>query len=143
MPSLAPVRAPSASRPGPALLSLALAAVASATALLAMWLAFTVVAVLPARDPAHVPLWAGVAVGFLVFAAISLAAVVPGPLAARARWVAGVLGVAAAGLGLGAVVRTLSGRGHFEGYLVLMGFVLAAHGVLALLHAFATPASRA
>ena len=125
-------------------LALALAAAATATTLVALWLAFTVFTVLPSRDPGHIPMWCAVAAGLLVFALSSFAAVFPGPLRPGAGVVAGILGVAAAGLGLGSAIRMLSGGGaggHFEGYIVLMGIVVGAHGLLALANAVARPRS--
>ena len=123
----------------------ALAAAAAATTLVALWLGFTAFTVLPARDPAHVPMWLGVASGFLVFAAASFAALRPGRFGRVGRVAAALLGVAAAGLGLGTVLRVGLRTGaheHFEGYLVLMGAVLAVHGLVALAHAFAVSAPK-
>jgi hypothetical protein len=134
MPTAAP--ADTASRLPTHPIAVALAAAAIATVLVALWLVFTAVTILPVHDPAHVRMWLGVAAGFLVFALTTAAALREGRVGATARLVNAVLGVVAAGLGIGTAVRVLSGAGHFEGYLVLMALVLSVHGLLALLHAF-------
>jgi hypothetical protein len=131
-------------RPAPRALplpSLLLGAAATATLLVAAWLVFTALTILPSRDPGHARTWLYVAAGFAVFAFVSVAALAPWRAAAAARGIAGVLGVPAAGLGLGTLVRQLKSAtgGHFEGYLVLMAFVLTAHGLIALANALLPP----
>src|ERR1043166_8469080 len=46
---------------------------ALATAGIALWLFAVVTTVLPAHDPAHVTLWTAFALGFLAYAAVTLA----------------------------------------------------------------------
>ncbi len=123
-------------------LAVALAAAATATLLIAAWLVFTATTVLRQRDPAHVTVWLWIACGFAVFALASWVAVRPGPASIAARVVTALLGVPAAGLGLGTTARVLSHggqAGHFEGYLVLMALVLAAHGLIAIAYALLAP----
>jgi hypothetical protein len=127
----------------PGISALLLGAAATATLLVAAWLVFTALTILPARDPGHVRTWLCIAAGFAGFALVSVAALAPWRGATGARGTAGVLGVPAAGLGLGTLVRQLKGAtgGHFEGYLVLMAIVLTAHGLIALANALMPPAT--
>jgi len=50
----------------------ALTATALFTAAIGAWLVFVVATVLPARDPAHVPMWTAFAIGFAVYSALTL-----------------------------------------------------------------------
>jgi hypothetical protein len=106
-----------------------------ATALIALWLFVVIRTVLPSHDPAHVPMWTGFALGFLAYAALTLAFVLRGPRPALLPALVVVLSLAAAGFGGYAVSSMLlaaSNGGHFEGYLLVMGVVLAGHGLCAL-----------
>jgi hypothetical protein len=121
---------------------LALAMASLLTAAAAVWLVSVSMSVLPERDPAHVRFWQTVAAALLAFVAAGLAYLRPGHRRAFERVSLAALGVIAAGLGLGAVVREAGvGRsgGHFEGYLLLLGAVVAAHGVAALFVALPSP----
>ena len=105
------------------------------TALISLWLFTVIRTVLPSHDPAHVPMWTGFALGFLAYAALTLAFVVRGPRPALLPAVVVVLSLAATGFGLYAMSSMLlaaSHGGHFEGYLLVMGVVLAGHGLCAL-----------
>lgn len=100
------------------------------TVVVALWL-FTVIArVLPARDPARIPLWTGVAIGFLVYSGLCIAYLVLGPRHGPLRAIVLLPSVVAIGLGLFGVVQMVqaasTGR-HFEGYLLVMGLILAGH----------------
>jgi hypothetical protein len=140
MPTAVPAGSPAGANGSPGPVAIALGAAASATTLVSLWLAFTVVAVLPARDPGHVGFWACVTAGLLVFAAVSFLALRSGRLGAGATLLAAVLGVAATGLGLGSILHIVTrSRGGFEGYIIVIGAVLAAHGLLAIGHALWTP----
>ena len=113
---------------------LALVAAALATALAALWLLSTVATVLPARDPGRVPFWTAVAIALLAYSALSLGAAWRGP---RSGWLRLALlwaSVAAMFVGGFEVAENLSPRpgGHFEGYLVLLGAIVAAHGIVAV-----------
>lgn len=106
-----------------------------ATALIALWLFSVIAFVLPRHDPAHVPMWTGFALGFLVYAALTLAFVVRGPRPSLLPVLVVALSLAAIVFGSYAVSRMLlaaSDGTHFEGYLLVMGIVLAGHGLCAL-----------
>lgn len=111
-----------------------LAAGAGATALVALWLLYVTTFILPARDPADVALWriiAGLFGGFSVVSALVLAA--PGRRIRRGLTAA--LSVAAIAFGvLAALVTSVAGTGSRggEGYLLLMGVIVAGHGLVAL-----------
>ena len=115
---------------------------AAFTTAMALWLLFVTTTILPARDPAHVPLWRGVALGFLAWAMLSAWCLVRPPRGGLLR--AALFGIAllACVLGVFAAVRTLAGDpAHFEGYLVVMGVLLAAHGAAGLAWVRGLPAS--
>ncbi len=121
-----------------------LAVAAAATTLAALWLAWTVLTVLPSRDPNHIVQWGAIAAGMLAFAALSFATLRAGAAPAWLRVAAAVPGVPAIGLGVGAVARMLAlgqAGGHFEGYIVLLGAIVAVHGLVALAHALAPGAA--
>jgi hypothetical protein len=92
-----------------------------------LWLFSVVFFVLPARDPADVPLWAGIAAAFAVHAVLSLAS-----LARRSRPVAvlatGISAIALAAGVAGLVLALRADAAHFEGYLLILSLVLLAHG---------------
>ena len=90
---------------------LALALTSLSTTAAALWLLTVSVTVLPARDPGHVEFWRTVAVALLAFVAAGLAYLRPGLRGALERVPLATLGVIAAGLGLGAVLRE-SGAGR-------------------------------
>lgn len=124
-------------------LKLLVVAGALATGLIALWLCFVIVVVLPARDPQHVRMWTTIAVAFFAYAALSLVFAVRGP---RPPWLrsAVVLGsLAALGFG-GYEILAMAGAGptgvHFEGYLLLMGVVLATQGLCAFAYVMLTAA---
>ena len=121
---------------------LALAISSFPTTAAALWLIAVSMTVLPARDPAHVEFWRTVAVALLAFVAAGLAYLRPGLRGALERVPLAALGVIAAGLGLGCVLRESGvGRagGHSEGYLLLLGALVAGHGVAALVVALPSP----
>jgi hypothetical protein len=118
-------------------LKLLVVAGAVATGLIALWLCFVVVAVLPARDPQRIGLWTSIAVAFFGYAALTLLSVVRGP---RPAWLPGSVGalslaaLAFGGYEVAAMVRAADSGAHFEGYLLLMGAILAAQGLCALVY---------
>jgi hypothetical protein len=125
-------------------LLLALASIA--TAGVALWLFWVTTMVLPRHDPAHIPMWQTVAVCFLAYSALGLASVALGRRIAATRWWLGVTSVAAVGLGVYGIcdmLRRGAASGDFEGYIVLMGAVLAGHGLVGLLYALLIPRARA
>lgn len=118
-----------------------LACGAVATGVIALWLCFVVVVVLPRHDPARVPMWTALAAGFMAYAALTLAFVVRGRRPALLPAVVVVLSLAASAFGGYAVLSMLAASdsgGHFEGYLLVIGVVLAGHGLCALAFAALT-----
>lgn len=115
---------------------------AAFTGAMALWLLFVTTAILPERDPAHVPLWRGVALGFFAWAGLSAWCLARPPRGGPLRALLVGAALVACALGVFAAVRTLAGApAHFEGYLVVMGVLLAAHGAagLAWVRVTATP----
>jgi hypothetical protein len=112
--------------------SLALAFPAGATALAGAWLMLVAFTVVPAHDPARAVFWRVVAAAMLAFAALSAAALRPGPRRAPERVLLGTLGGIALGTGGGALVRLVTGGARFEGYLLVLALVVVTHGAAAL-----------
>lgn len=112
--------------------------VSVATAAIAIWLASVVVLVLPTRDPGHVQVWAGVALGSIVLVGLSFAATRRSdPGRGTSLPLVGLLGlvsIAALAFGLLVVVSFLTAvpSGATEDYLVVVGAILTTHGGLGL-----------
>ena len=108
-----------------------------ATVGVAIWL-FTVIAVvLPAHDPAHIPLWRTVALCFLAYSALSWAYLVLGPRHIVLRWSVLTVSIVAIACGIYGIVDTFrraAASGDFEGYIVLMGLILCGHGLAAFVY---------
>lgn len=104
---------------------------AGACALVAGWLAFVIVAVLPARDPDRIAAWSLVAAFLLALAALSVA-LVRMPRAAVLTVLTGVAALASVVLGAAFIVAMLKATASFEGYIVLIGLVCVAHGMVVL-----------
>jgi hypothetical protein len=104
----------------------------AATTVTAAWLVDVSLTVLPDRDPTHVGFWLAVAGSLLAFAALTALHLVRwgGPIV---RWLAGGVALLATVAGAWLAVSTLAGSGDFEGYLVLIGLVVVAHGALVVL----------
>ena len=118
-----------------------LACAGLATALVALWLFMVITVVLPARDPAHVPMWTGFALGFLAYAGLTLAFVLRGPHPALLPALVVVLSLGAMAFGgyaIASMIAAANSGAHFEGYLLLMGVILAGHGLCALAYAALT-----
>jgi hypothetical protein len=112
-----------------------------ATVGVALWLFRVIAFVLPARDPLHIPMWRTVAACFLAYSALSWAYLLRGPRNPLLRWLVLAPSVAAIGLGFyGSItmIRTAGAGGHFEGYIVLMGLILVAHGLCAIVYTILT-----
>ncbi len=109
-----------------------LAVTSTLVAVVALWLGFVTTIVLPARDPAHVPFWRIVALACLASALLATAALARP--AARGRRVAlGLASLVAIAAGVGGPLAMLrAGPGHFEGYVLVMGAILCAHGASGL-----------
>jgi hypothetical protein len=122
-------------RPAPGLAWL-LGLAACATSSVALWLFVVSLAVLPSRDPDHVVVWQAIAAAFLTFSLLSWTAI--GSRAGRSIRIAlagsALLAIAAGCFAIGRMV--FASGGHFEGYLLIMGIALAAHGVLAAAYAW-------
>ena len=110
----------------------ALLLASAATAGVGLWLGTVIAFVLPVRDPAHIPMWRAIAAGCLAYSALTWVCLARGARPALLRAVLLAASVLAVGAGsYGAVAMILRGihGGDFEGYVVLMGFVLSSHGV--------------
>ena len=104
------------------------------TLAVAAWLVTVIAFVLPRHDPARIPFWTGVAFGFVVYSALCIAYLVVGARVRALRAIVLVMSLAAIGLGAYAVIQMVQASatgGHFEGYLLLMGLILAGHGLIA------------
>ena len=120
---------------------LLLVGASAATALVALWLLWVIAVVLPARDPAHIPMWRVVAVCFLLYSGLSWAYLLRGPRNVILRWL--VLGLSAVAFACGVygivqMMRRAAAGGHFEGYIILMGLILCGHGLSALVYTLLT-----
>ncbi len=118
----------------PVSLGLLLALGTGSTALIALWLGFVTTFVLPTHDPAHVAMWRILAGLFAGFALVSVT-LLGAPERLVRRWLAVATSVAAIAFGSFAVSAALGRRPDgqdSEGYLLLMGVLLAGHGVVAL-----------
>lgn len=112
-----------------------------ATAALAVWLVAVVLFVLPAADPGHVQLWTVVAVASAALVGLSVLAtrgdVRPSiPVAALLA----LLSIALGAFGLFAIGSFVSAAptADPEGYQLVIGIILAAHGALGLVWTLAT-----
>jgi hypothetical protein len=115
-------------------LRLALGLVSIGTALVAAWLTFVLVAVVPARSPASLPAWLAVDILAIALLAAGLAWLArPGAAAAAAA--TRLLGIAAALVGAwlaASWIGTPAGADS-DGYVLLIGGWLLVHGVVAVL----------
>jgi len=119
-------------RPNGHPLRLAVVIAAGTTVLVACWLLAVTLWVLPSRDPAHVVLWRVIAGLFLAYAGLTFAGLVDG--VAR-RWLGWLLIPASlAAIALAAtLIWSYATHPRAEGYLLLMGVLIGAHGLLAIL----------
>jgi hypothetical protein len=102
------------------------------TLAVAAWLASVIAFVLPRHDSARIPMWTGIAIGFVIYSGLCLAYLIVGPRLRVLRATVLLLSLAAIGLGGYAVAEMAWARhGHFEAYLLLMGLILAGHGLIA------------
>jgi hypothetical protein len=106
----------------------------------ALWLVSVTLLVLPHLDPAHLSMWRMVAVAMFAYATLSVF-VLRGSVSRILRGVVVVssgVAVAAGSLAIASKLRASGEGGHFEGYLVLMGLIVAGHGIAAILNHFLT-----
>lgn len=102
------------------------------TLAVAAWLASVIAFVLPGHDPTRIPMWSGIAIVFVIYSGLCLAYLILGPRIRVLRATVLLLSLAAIGLGGYAVAEMVwAPQGHFEGYLLLMGLILAVHGLIA------------
>jgi hypothetical protein len=116
------------------LLRIGLWAISVLTAAMASWLAATVVLVVRTRDPDRVLLWSGVAGASLLLVAVSALATDESSTRSWPPIAVGVLGAMALAFGgfvVAAEVVGAPGR-DAEGYLLVLGSILAVHGAVAL-----------
>jgi hypothetical protein len=98
---------------------------------IAVWLVAVVLTVLPARDPARMPMWTAVAAGLAAYSALTLAWLAT----ARVRLALLIASVPVLALAAWVVItelRAASDASRFEGYLLLMGLLAGAHALVAL-----------
>ncbi len=116
------------------LLRIGLLSISVLTAAMASWLAATVVLVVRTRDPERVILWSGVAAASLLLVAASALATDESSTRSWPRIAVGVLGAMALAFGGFVLAAEVAGapRRDAEGYLLVLGLILAAHGALAL-----------
>lgn len=117
-----------------------LAPASLATAAVAAWLLQVTTFVLPAHDPARVPMWRAVAAALVAYSAVSWACLAvrpPRPLLSRLLVAMSAAALAAAAFGIVTTLRRVRAGGELEGYLPLMGGILAAHGLAGLPHGLA------
>ena len=112
-----------------------------ATVGVGLWLLSVITFILPSRDPAHIPMWRTVALCFFAYSGLSWTYLAVGPRNAPLRWTVLSASLAAIGVGLYGIVamirQGLAGK-HFEGYIVLMGLILAGHGLSAFVYTLLT-----
>lgn len=114
-------------------LRLVLTIVSIGTALIATWLTYVLVAVVPTRSPASMPAWIAIDILAIGLLAAGVAWLVrPGSLLAR---VTRILGIAASlvGVWLAASWIGAPGGADVDGYVLLIGGWLILHGVVVLL----------
>jgi hypothetical protein len=102
-----------------------------------LWLVFVIAVVLPERDPGSRTLWTAVVSAFGLYGVVCLrwlAGGGRGALLPTAMLTLSVAAIAAGVLGLGAELSVAAHGGHFEGYLVLLGGLLIAQGLVAIAH---------
>lgn len=103
-----------------------------ATAGVATWLIWVSLTVLPSRDPERLTFWQGLAVAFFLYSAITVLYLLATPMRRSLILVLTVASVAAFVFGAYAVLDMVVRSSDFEGYIVLIGAVLAGHGALVL-----------
>ena len=119
-------------RAGHPLLDSAVVIGALACAAVAGWLIIVAATVLPRQDPEQVAFWAVVAAAFAAYAALSVAYLwLRHRLHAATPTVAAVSMLAVVAGGWLAIPMLLT-TGDFEGYIALIGMVLAGQGVVVL-----------
>jgi hypothetical protein len=111
---------------------------AGACGLVAAWLFLVAATVVPRQDPSRVGFWNIVGLGFLGFAILSATYVRLYRRSRVATWTAGIVSVGAVVAGRWLAISMLLSPGHFEGYVVLMGSILAGQGAVVIAHTLAS-----
>jgi hypothetical protein len=89
-----------------------------ATTGVGLWLLWVIGFVLPTRDPAHIPLWRGVALACFLYSGLCWSYLVLGPRKRLIRWLVFGISVPAVGLGLYGIIhmiRVANGGGISRG----------------------------
>jgi len=100
--------------------------------LVGAWLLVVTRTILPSRDPGMIGVWTVAAAGFLAYAGFTVVLVRRGRLSPSLHRLAIVLSIVAVAIGGSLVASMLAATEAFEGYLLLMGIILAGHGAILL-----------
>ncbi|MFL5779487.1 MAG: hypothetical protein ACJ761_11190, partial [Chloroflexota bacterium] len=106
------------------------------------WLLLVTITVVPVRDPGRVSFWAVVVVAFAAYAALCGAYLAIGRRSPLVRGAVAAASVAAIGVGAFFIVDVLFRSREFEGYILLMGAILAGQGAAILAHVAASRRGR-
>jgi uncharacterized membrane protein HdeD (DUF308 family) len=110
----------------------ALGVVSLGTALVAAWLTFVLVAVVPGRSPASLPAWLAVDILAIALLAAGLAWLArPGAATAAATRVLGIAAAVVGALLAASWIGTPAGADS-DGYVLLIGGWLLVHGLVAV-----------
>jgi hypothetical protein len=126
----------------PGRLDTVVAGIAVASGLTAAWLLFVIATVLPSRDPNGRLGWTVFALVLIGFVTLTAAYLVRRPRTRGLRTSVSAAALIAVMTGGYILVTALSETDHFEGYLVVIGAVVLAHGAAVLLHASTGPLDR-
>ncbi|MGH8596044.1 MAG: hypothetical protein ACREXT_05235 [Gammaproteobacteria bacterium] len=112
-----------------------------ATVCVGLWLVFVIAVVLPSRDPEHIAMWRWITLAFFAYSGLTLFYLFRGP---RSTWLRGIVllasaaAVTAGSYGIIYMIDVARSGGHFEGYIILMGLVIAGHGLVAIAYTVLT-----
>jgi hypothetical protein len=118
-------------------------AASCATTCAGIWLA-SVTVLLPVRDASTMMVWRSLAAAFVMYGVLSAACVMDRRDRPVLRRVVGWLSVAALVLGalhVGSTVQSFGSPRHFEGYVLLVGVILFAHGLIAFAYVHRAPSA--
>jgi HAAS len=111
---------------------------ATVTALAAAWLIMVITLILPQRDPAGIPFWTTIAGGFVAYVGLTGFYLRPGRRSVVVRAIVVAASIMAIAVGVYGVVVEVSRATEFEGYVLLLGFILAGHGAAVLIRELAS-----
>ena len=112
------------------------------SSLVGAWLLVVTRTVLSSGDPGMIGIWTVAAVGFLAYAVFTVLLVLRDGRSPSLRWSAVALSVVAVAIGGYLIASMLAATEAFEGYLLLMGLVLAGHGAVVLVREVAPAPGR-